>query len=515
MYLPGRLVFISQAKLILKETNFQFNIFVDKKNVTKRKWNNCGLKIVQDDENNSELLDNVIKENSYKLSKNMKKEQQKNVKDKKEETKETLSTSDSVVKQEKGYSEMFVSGQGHLSQPQKDKEKPEIRPRQRTKKRKLLNRSPIRKFRSMEINPDVFIEEKLKQKYEELNQLMSQNRVSDPKIHVTRQHYHQMQVLRDQYVNVSHGLPPSGVLIPRSLPGKTRPHSATLPLRKTRRPWSGNSYSTTNTLFISYTILKKRTVNPGSWLITLVKTVNLGGWLITLIRTFNPNGWFLTLIRTVNPGGSLITLIRTVNPGGWLITLIRTVNPGGWLITLIKTVNKGGWLITLIKTVNPGGWLITLIRTVNPNGWLITLIKTVNPGGWLITLIRTNNTNGWLITLIKTVNPGGWLITLIRTNNTNGWLITPIMTVNPGGWLITLIRTVYSGGWLITLIRTFNPGGWLGLLTQVAENSMNSKLIVEQNIKTVVKEFVVTLGVEGGWCSQKCLFKNEKFKEKK
>ena len=89
------------------------------------------------------------------------------------------------------------------------------------KRKKLLKRGEIRKYRSFDINPDVFIEERIKQKYKELHNLLS-SQFSGSQAHMTAQQFHQMQNLRSQYVSASHGLPPSGVLVPRSLPASMR-----------------------------------------------------------------------------------------------------------------------------------------------------------------------------------------------------------------------------------------------------------------------------------------------------
>lgn len=89
------------------------------------------------------------------------------------------------------------------------------------KRKKLLKRGEVRKYRSFDINPDVFIEERLKQKYKELNNLLA-SQFTGSQLQMTHQQFQQMQNLRTQYISASHGLPPSGVLIPRSLPHDMR-----------------------------------------------------------------------------------------------------------------------------------------------------------------------------------------------------------------------------------------------------------------------------------------------------
>lgn len=89
------------------------------------------------------------------------------------------------------------------------------------KRKRLLKRGEIKKSRSFDINPDIFIEERLKQKYKELRNLLS-NQFAGSQVQMTQHQFQQMQDLRVQYVNASHGLPPSGVLVPRSLPASMR-----------------------------------------------------------------------------------------------------------------------------------------------------------------------------------------------------------------------------------------------------------------------------------------------------
>ncbi|KAL3841625.1 hypothetical protein ACJMK2_019739 [Sinanodonta woodiana] len=90
--------------------------------------------------------------------------------------------------------------------------------------KRLLTRSKMRKLNSFELNPDIFLVERLQQKYAELDELTSSPFI-DQKTLMTRHQFHQMQLLRDQYVYVSHGQAPKGVLVPRSLPEEVRKQS--------------------------------------------------------------------------------------------------------------------------------------------------------------------------------------------------------------------------------------------------------------------------------------------------
>lgn len=89
------------------------------------------------------------------------------------------------------------------------------------KNKKLLNRKKVLKTNTLVIDPDKYLEAKVHQKYIELEDLMTCSFV-DQRQNVTRQQVYQMELLRDQYHNVSHGLPSSHVIIPRSLPGDVR-----------------------------------------------------------------------------------------------------------------------------------------------------------------------------------------------------------------------------------------------------------------------------------------------------
>lgn len=105
------------------------------------------------------------------------------------------------------------------------------------KKKPLLSRKKREGYKIFQIDPDLYLEGKLHQKYTELEELVSCSFV-DQKSHVTRHHLYQMELLRDQYQNASHGLRAAGTIIPRSLPGEirnrsTRPSSAKVPSRRT------------------------------------------------------------------------------------------------------------------------------------------------------------------------------------------------------------------------------------------------------------------------------------------
>ena len=62
------------------------------------------------------------------------------------------------------------------------------------KSRKLLKRGKMRNYRSLEIDPNVFIEERLQQKYRELDEIIRGNTLRTQT--VTRQHLGQMQTLQ-------------------------------------------------------------------------------------------------------------------------------------------------------------------------------------------------------------------------------------------------------------------------------------------------------------------------------
>lgn len=107
----------------------------------------------------------------------------------------------------------------------------------KSRPRKLLRRKKVLKTNTLVIDPDKYLQAKVHQKYVELEELMSCSFI-DPRKDVTRQQLYQMELLRDQYHNVSHGLASSHVIIPRSLPGDVRtkgarPQSATTHLSGT------------------------------------------------------------------------------------------------------------------------------------------------------------------------------------------------------------------------------------------------------------------------------------------
>lgn len=111
--------------------------------------------------------------------------------------------------------------------------------------KRLLSRKKHQSARVYQIDPDMYLEGKLHQKYTELEELLNCSFV-DQRSHVTRHHLYQMELLRDQYQSASHGHMSSATIIPRSLPAdirnkSNRPMSATGPRRPisaTRRPTS-------------------------------------------------------------------------------------------------------------------------------------------------------------------------------------------------------------------------------------------------------------------------------------
>ncbi|XP_046337541.1 trichohyalin-like [Haliotis rufescens] len=87
--------------------------------------------------------------------------------------------------------------------------------------RKLNKRAQMREFRPIGLEPLETAEQRLEQKYSELQQLVSGQFV-EQKVALTHNHIQQMELLRQQYAIASHGLPPSGVLVPRSMPAQYR-----------------------------------------------------------------------------------------------------------------------------------------------------------------------------------------------------------------------------------------------------------------------------------------------------
>ena len=98
-------------------------------------------------------------------------------------------------------------------------------PPPKSKSTPLLKRKKQKGLKVLQVSPDQYLETKLHQKYSELEELMNCSFV-DQKSHVTRYHLYQMELLNNQYKSVSHGLQSAGVIIPRSLPGDVRQHTA-------------------------------------------------------------------------------------------------------------------------------------------------------------------------------------------------------------------------------------------------------------------------------------------------
>ncbi|XP_046573730.1 apical junction molecule-like [Haliotis rubra] len=90
--------------------------------------------------------------------------------------------------------------------------------------RKLNKRAQMREFRTIGLEPLESAEERLEQKYMELQQLVS-GQFMEQKVALTHNHIQQMELLRQQYAIASHGLPPTGVLVPRSMPAQFRNRS--------------------------------------------------------------------------------------------------------------------------------------------------------------------------------------------------------------------------------------------------------------------------------------------------
>lgn len=105
--------------------------------------------------------------------------------------------------------------------PAQEVTKPPMHPK---KNKPLLSRKKREGYKIFQIDPDLYLESKLHQKYSELEELMTCSFV-DQKSHMTRHHLYQMELLRDQYQNASHGLPSAATIIPRSLPGEIRNRS--------------------------------------------------------------------------------------------------------------------------------------------------------------------------------------------------------------------------------------------------------------------------------------------------
>ncbi|XP_053385141.1 trichohyalin-like [Mercenaria mercenaria] len=116
------------------------------------------------------------------------------------------------------------------------------------KAKPLLSRKKRQGYKIFQVNPDLYIEGKLHQKYTELEELMSCSFV-DQKSHVTRHHLYQMELLRDQYQNASHGQRSAHAIIPHSLPEdirnrSSRPTSAKRPPRRIDSDQDSVNYET-------------------------------------------------------------------------------------------------------------------------------------------------------------------------------------------------------------------------------------------------------------------------------
>ncbi|KAH3886025.1 biorientation of chromosomes in cell division protein 1-like 1 [Dreissena polymorpha] len=103
------------------------------------------------------------------------------------------------------------------------------------KSKPLLSRKKRQNLKIFQIDPDLYLEGKLHQKYSELEELVNCSFV-DQKSHVTRHHLYQMELLRDQYTAASHGLPSAATIIPRSLPEEIRTRSMPRPSSAKRPP---------------------------------------------------------------------------------------------------------------------------------------------------------------------------------------------------------------------------------------------------------------------------------------
>jgi hypothetical protein len=113
------------------------------------------------------------------------------------------------------------------SEPVKNVSRP---PKPAKKSKPLLSRKKQQGYKILQVDPDLYLEGKLHQKYTELEELMACSFV-DQKSHVTRHHLYQMELLRDQYKNASHGKLSAHTIIPQSLPEDIRNRSS--------RPTSG------------------------------------------------------------------------------------------------------------------------------------------------------------------------------------------------------------------------------------------------------------------------------------
>ena len=119
-----------------------------------------------------------------------------------------------------------VEDYSSLSSSEDESKKAAVKPPKPAKR--LLSRKK-KQNTIYQVNPDLFLEGKLHQKYSELEELLACSFV-DQKSHVTRHHLYQMELLHDQYQAASHGHMSSATIIPRSLPEDIR--------RKANRPYS-------------------------------------------------------------------------------------------------------------------------------------------------------------------------------------------------------------------------------------------------------------------------------------
>ncbi|KAL4225401.1 hypothetical protein ACF0H5_016091 [Mactra antiquata] len=124
------------------------------------------------------------------------------------------------------YSTLSESDDGRKRPVRQEVSKPPTHPK---KSKPLLSRKKQEGYKIFQIDPDLYLEGKLQQKYSELEELMTCSFV-DQKSHMTRHHLYQMELLRDQYQNASHGLPSAATIIPRSLPGEIRNRSSKRPV---------------------------------------------------------------------------------------------------------------------------------------------------------------------------------------------------------------------------------------------------------------------------------------------
>ncbi|XP_052798745.1 titin homolog [Mya arenaria] len=122
-------------------------------------------------------------------------------------------------------SSLSSSSEDEMESKRSDTKPPRPSKTKATKKLKpLLSRKKRQNYKVFQIDPDLYLEGKLHQKYSELEELMQCSFV-DQKSHVTRHHIYQMELLNDQYTAASHGHHSSATIIPRSLPADVRNRS--------------------------------------------------------------------------------------------------------------------------------------------------------------------------------------------------------------------------------------------------------------------------------------------------